>query len=119
MSAAHLACIDPLTTLLRDTLAALEAGRAPDLEAFDAALESRFSALTALGPVDPDGPLAERCRHRLQELDALRRRLEAALGEVHHETRKRLGRITNGRRSIGAYRSSLEGGRRGTRRGQG
>lgn len=119
MSSTHIARIDAIADLLRDTLADLEAGQAPDLEAFALALDTRFQALTALGPVDADAPLAARCRTRLEALEELRLKVEAALGEVHEETRRRLGRIKNGRRSIGAYRSSFEGGRRGTRRGQG
>lgn len=119
MSAAHLARIDALADLLRDTLTDLHAGKAPDLEVFGATLDERFGALTALGPVDPESHLAERCRARLEELQGLRTQLEAALGDVREETRLRLGKIKNGRRSIGAYRSSFEGGRRGTRRGQG
>lgn len=119
MSATHIARIDALTDLVRETLTALQAGQAPDLEAFTATLDTRFQALTALGPIDPASPTAARCRARLEALEELRSKLESALGEVHAETRNRLGRISHGRRSIGAYRSSLEGGRRGTRRGQG
>lgn len=119
MSSAHLAAIDRVAELFRDTLATLEAGTAPDLDAFTHTLDDRFAALTALGPIDPTGPLAERCRTRLEALDAARERLAAALGAVHAETGRRLGRIATGRRGIGAYRASFEGGRRGTRRGQG
>ncbi len=119
MSATHIARIDALADLLRDTLADLEAGRAPDLEAFSARLDTLFKSLTALGPIDPASPLAGKCRAGLETLEALRLRVEGALGEVTEETRRRLGRIKNGRRTIGAYRSSFEGGRRGTRRGQG
>lgn len=119
MSATHIARIDAIADLLRDTLAALEAGKAPDLDAFSHQLDTRFQALTTLGPIDPASPLAGKCRAGLETLEALRLRVEGALGEVHEETRRRLGRIKNGRRTIGAYRSSFEGGRRGTHRGQG
>lgn len=119
MSAAHLNRIDALAELLRETLTDLRAGQAPDLEAFGATLDSRFQALTELGPIEPESPVAERCRARLEALEALRVQLDAALGDVREETRLRLGRIKNGRRSIGAYRSSFEGARRGTRRGEG
>lgn len=119
MSAAHLAPIDRLADLFRGALADLEAGRAPDLDAFTRHLDTCFRRLEALGPIDPSDPIAERCRVRLTELDALRTRLAAVLGEVRGETGERLGRIATGRRSIGAYRASFDSGRKGHTRGQG
>lgn len=119
MSRAHLAPIDRLTALFEGALAALRAGDAPDLEAFDREVEAHLGALAALGPIDPEGPLAARCHARLTALDARRAELAAVLGEVRAETGRRLGRVATGRRGIGAYRASFDSGRRGHDRGQG
>ncbi|MCB9553987.1 MAG: hypothetical protein R3F65_29305 [bacterium] len=119
MSRAHLAAIDRLTGLFDDALAALRAGTAPDLQTLDREIDTHLAALGALGPIDPEGPLAARCHERLTALDAARAQVAAVLGEVRAETGRRLGRVATGRRGIGAYRASFDSGRRGHERGQG
>lgn len=119
MSRAHLVPIDRLVALFEGVVATLEAGDAPDLAAFDHELDAPFATLRALGPLDPNGPLAERCRDRLAELARLRAKATAMLSAVRDETGQRLGKLTTGRRGIGAYRATLDDGRRGHGRGQG
>ena len=115
----RLARIDRLLTLCRETITALEASQAPDLDAFGDAFDDAMHALSALPAIAPDDPDLAVWRQRLRELERLQTRLQEVLGVVRYGTQSRLLDLGRGRRGLEGYRGSLADGRRGTHRGRG
>jgi hypothetical protein len=118
LSARHLEQIDSLLGLVRETVALMRSGRAPDLPDFDARFDASFGALTALGPVDTTDGAGE-CRQRLRELERLRVQLNRDLAHIRDGVSGRLNGIVRGRRGLKGYLASVNGAQRGARRGRG
>jgi hypothetical protein len=119
VSAQHLEQIDSLLSLVRETVALMRSGSAPDLPSFNVRFDDTFGALTALGPVDTADGDAHECRQRLRELERLRVELDRDLAHIRDGISGRLTNIVRGRRGLKGYLASVNDVQRGARRGRG
>jgi flagellar motor component MotA len=110
---------DPLSeliTLLNEVLIDVRKGRLLALERMTDEFTTLYQRLETEMPTVTDNRLR---KTRLKTLSRLRAHLEQEVKEIRGTTLNQLGKVTQGRRSLNAYKSIVSIHERGAKRGEG
>jgi len=108
--------LSQLITLLNEVLTDIQKGRLLTLERMGDEFQDLYARL---GPEVPAGTDQRLHKTRLKTLSRLRAHLEDEVRQLRSNTLQQLGKVSQGRRSLTAYKAAVSMHDRGAKRGEG